>query len=65
MGRLDLEELQSRLYCLEAALEDTERDLQALVGDGRDDPGELRLILGWLVENARPATQVPLARTGS
>jgi len=49
----DLEELQSRLYCLQAALEDIDRDLA--VSDGPDD---VREALGWLRENARPAASM-------
>ncbi|MCC5951282.1 MAG: hypothetical protein JJU45_04220 [Acidimicrobiia bacterium] len=49
--RSQLEELAGRLYCLEAAIEDTEEDL-ATAGD---DPTELRRMLDWLLVNARPA----------
>jgi hypothetical protein len=45
-----LEELQSRLYCLAAAIEDVDRDLAA-----SREPAEIDEALGWLLENARPA----------
>src|SRR4051794_28451387 len=49
VSRADLEELQGRLYCLQAALEDVTRDLE--VSDG---PDEVRDALRWLRENAEP-----------
>jgi hypothetical protein len=53
VSRADLEELQSRLYCLQAALEDVDRDLA--VSDGPDD---VREALGWVCENARPVASM-------
>ena len=50
VGREALEELQSALYCLQAAVEDVDADL----ADGGDDPVEVRRALGWLLDNARP-----------
>lgn len=44
-----LEELQGALYCLEAAIEDVDRDLA-----GPATAQEVRDALGWLLENARP-----------
>ena len=67
VSRPTLDELQGRLYCLQAALEDVERDLAALDRtDGLgDDAGELRQILAWLVENAAPAAALWIEpRTG-
>jgi hypothetical protein len=59
ISRDGLDELQSRLYCLSAALEDVDRDLEALARAGAgDDAAELRQILGWLVDNARPAAEL-------
>jgi hypothetical protein len=49
VSRLALEELQSRLYCLQAALEDIERDL-----DRSEDPADIAEALAWLRENAGP-----------
>lgn len=48
--RRRLEDLQGLLYCLEAAIEDTERDLA-----GEPTPAEVREALDWLLDNARPA----------
>lgn len=49
VSREALEELQSRLYCLQAAIEDVDRDLA--VSADADDQVEA---LAWLLENARP-----------
>jgi hypothetical protein len=67
VSRPALDELQGRLYCLQAALEDVERDLAAMDRIGsEDDAGELRQILAWLVENAGPAADLWIEpRTGS
>jgi hypothetical protein len=48
-----LEDLQGRLYCLQASIEDVDRDLA-----GADDAGEVRAALRWLLENARPLAEV-------
>jgi hypothetical protein len=50
VDREALEELQSTLYCLQAAIEDVDRDLQA-----SSEPAEVADALRWLLENARPA----------
>lgn len=50
VDRLKLEELQGALYCLQAAIEDVDRDL-----DGTPDATEVADALAWLLENARPA----------
>lgn len=50
VGRAQLDELASALYCLQTALEDVDRDLAA----AGDDPAEIRLALDWLLDNARP-----------
>ncbi len=47
--RQRLEELQGALYCLQAAVEDVDRDL----ADGHDDT-DVADALRWLLENARP-----------
>lgn len=49
VSRSALEELQSRLYCLQAALEDIDRDLAS--SNGLEDRSEA---LDWVLENARP-----------
>lgn len=46
-----LEELQGALYCLQAAIEDVDRDLAV----GRPTAAEVREALEWLLVNARPA----------
>lgn len=53
VSRAHLEELQSLLYCLQAAIEDVDHDLA-----DTDDPGEQRAALRWLLENARPLAEV-------
>ena len=50
VDRLHLEELQGVLYCLQAAIEDVDRDLV-----GRPSAREVREALDWLLDNARPA----------
>ena len=47
--RLQLEDLQSHLYCLQAAIEDVDRDLAA-----SREPRDIAEALTWLLENARP-----------
>ena len=47
--RATLDDLLGKLYCLQAAVEDVDRDL-----DTDDGPEEVRAALGWLLENARP-----------
>jgi hypothetical protein len=53
VDRTALEELQSALYCLQAAIEDVDADLAG----GGDDPVEVRRALGWLLDNARPLAE--------
>jgi hypothetical protein len=55
VARTQLDELHDRLYVLEAAIEDVERDLAA-------DPGEqeYREAVAWLLEAARPVIDVRL-----
>ena len=50
MTRDALEGLRDALYVVEAAVEDVDRDLEA-VGH---DPEELRRTLDWLLEAVRP-----------
>ena len=49
IDRQQLEELQGALYCLQAAVEDVERDLSDV-----PDAREVREALDWLLANARP-----------
>lgn len=49
VDRQQLEELQGVLYCLQAAIEDVDRDLA-----GRPSAREVREALDWLLDNARP-----------
>jgi hypothetical protein len=49
VSRTALDELQSRLYCLQAAIEDVDRDLATAA-----EPDDVAEAFGWLMENARP-----------
>lgn len=49
IDRGQLEELQGALYCLQAALEDVDADLE-----GTPSASEVRSALAWLLDNARP-----------
>ena len=49
VDREQLEEIQGLLYCLQAAVEDVDRDIAEA-----DGPGEIREALEWLLSNARP-----------
>ena len=51
IDRLQLEELQGALYCLQAAIEDVDRDLAA----AKPTAADVREALDWLLVNARPA----------
>lgn len=53
VSREVLEDLQGRLYCLQAALEDVDRDLAA-----SSEPDDVAEALRWLLENARPVAEV-------
>jgi hypothetical protein len=53
VSREALDEVQSRLYCLQAALEDIDRDLAA-----SSTPADVADALRWLVDNARPLADV-------
>ncbi len=52
--RAELADLQDRIYVLQCAIEDVDRDL---AGDA--SPDAVRSALDWLVANARPVTDVP------
>jgi hypothetical protein len=49
VDRRALEELQGALYCLQAALEDVERDLAS-----SSKPADISDALAWLRRNAEP-----------
>lgn len=49
ISRPALEDLQSALYCLQAAIEDVDRDLKA-----SRTKSDLDDAVRWLLENARP-----------
>jgi hypothetical protein len=49
VSRDALDDLQSRLYCLQAALEDVDRDLEA-----SSEPADIADALRWVLDNARP-----------
>lgn len=53
VSRAALEELQSRLYCLQAAIEDVDRDLQVAA-----EPGDIAEAFAWLMENSRPVAEI-------
>jgi hypothetical protein len=53
VSRTTLDDLQSRLYCLQAALEDVDRDLEV-----SSEPDDVAAALRWLLDNARPLAEV-------
>jgi hypothetical protein len=53
VDRLALEDLQGRLYCLQAALQDVERDLAV-----SSEPRDVAEALAWLRTNAEPVAEV-------
>jgi hypothetical protein len=53
VSRDNLEELQGRLYVLQAALEDVDRDLAR-----SSEPSDVTEALAWLLENARPVAEL-------
>ena len=62
VARTTLDELHDELYVLACAVDDAERDLEAL-GD-RPAPAELRQIVDWLLDAARPLRdrEIPASR---
>ena len=61
VAQTDLEDLQSLLYCLQAAIEDVDRDLAE-----SSTPADQADALRWLLENARPLADAWIEpRTGS
>ena len=53
IDRHQLEELQGAVYCLEAAIEDVDNDIQ-----GKPSAAEVRSALRWLLDNARPVAEL-------
>ena len=53
VDRLVLEDLQDRVYCLQAALEDVARDLEV-----SREPADVESALEWLVSNATRVGEV-------
>jgi hypothetical protein len=53
VDRAALDELQSALYCLQAAVEDVDRDTA-----GTPSATEVREALSWLLDNARPLAEM-------
>ncbi len=58
MTRAALDDLRDRLYVLEAAVQDVDRDLEAAVG-----ARELRDAIDWLLAACRPLVEDPLNLT--
>jgi hypothetical protein len=54
VARRSLDDLYDRLYVLEAAIEDVDRDLAA-----GDSANEVRAALEWLLDAARPLVDSP------
>lgn len=50
VSRAVVDDVQGALYCLQAAIEDVDRDLA-----DHSEPEEVAEALRWLLENARPA----------
>jgi len=50
MARRELDMLHDALYVLACAVDDTERDLV----EAKNDPNELRRIVQWLLDSAKP-----------
>lgn len=61
VARRDIDSLHDRLYVLEAAMEDVERDLAACPRPGAAD---YREALEWLMSAARPLTTLRLGEPG-
>lgn len=60
VDRARLEELQGALYCLQAAVDDVDRDLA-----GDHDEADVADALRWLLDNARPLVELWIEpRTG-
>ncbi len=60
VSRRALDEVQSALYCLQAAIEDVDRDLAVSA-----EPDEVAEALAWLLENARPVGRLWIEPRGA
>lgn len=63
VARAELDALHDRLYELEAAIEDVDRDLAA--AGARPDPQTVRDALDWLLTAARPLADLRLGEGGN
>ncbi len=61
--RTELDALHDDLYVLACAVEDTERDLAAI--EGQPTAAELRGLLDWLLESARPLSRRDISASAS
>ncbi|HAZ33629.1 MAG TPA: hypothetical protein DCY63_07290 [Acidimicrobiaceae bacterium] len=61
MARKELDLLHDALYVLACAVDDTQRDLD----DNPDDPQELRRMLSWLLESAKPLRDYEMSAPGA
>ena len=60
VSRTQVEDLQSLLYCLQAALDDVTRDLER-----SDEPEDVAEAFAWLRENAAPLAAVWIEPRGA
>ena len=60
VSRAALEEWQSRLYCLQAAIEDVDRDLELAA-----EPSDVAEAFAWLMENARLVADIWIEPRGA
>jgi len=60
MARRELDMLHDALYVLACAVDDTERDLV----EANDDPNELRRIVQWLLDSAKPLRDYEVSAPG-
>ena len=60
MARKELDSLHDDLYVLSCAVDDTQRDLD----DNPDDPQELRRMLKWLLDSAKPLRNYEMSASG-
>lgn len=63
IARTTLDELHDELYVLACAVDDAERDLQS--AGARPSAGDLRQIIDWLLDAARPLRDRELPSVGS